>query len=134
MLLCIGLTFWMMFEYVGPFQWVAEFQIARFGSYSEKLTFVVAFMLVWAVLAVVGYPIRKLVGGGGGGGKPGGGGAGAGTNLSSGVLFVLVGLVIIGVAGWKHQKGARVPVSLPRSRSTNWKPAPPPPRRRRGSA
>jgi len=57
---CGALTFYMMLNYVGPFQWLAELQLRWFGAYDEKITFLLTFLLNCAVLGLIVYPIRKL--------------------------------------------------------------------------
>src|SRR3954464_13787932 len=49
----MGLTFYFMFTYTGPFEWLAELQLKWFGSYSEKLTFVGTMFVLLIPLAIV---------------------------------------------------------------------------------
>jgi hypothetical protein len=117
LLLAMGATFWMMFAYIGPFQWIAEFQLAHMGSYSEKLTFVLTFLVLMGGLMLVTYPIRKALGATAAtaaaatGGSQGGGGA-----LAGGLIIALVGLGFLVAGGWKiyraQHAGAQATVSL----------------------
>src|SRR5881392_3763159 len=49
----MGLTFYFMFTYTGPFEWLAELQLKWFGWYSEKLTFVGTMFILLVPLALV---------------------------------------------------------------------------------
>src|SRR5436190_982229 len=49
----MGLTFYFMFTYTGPFKWIAELQLKWMESYSEKLTFVVTMLVLFVPLAVL---------------------------------------------------------------------------------
>jgi hypothetical protein len=122
LIVAMGLSFYMMFEYVGPFQWLAELQLRWFGSYSEKLTFLFTFLAIWLGLALVMLPIRLWFGG------PsmfstGKAAAGATTatdsrpgNAVAGIIVALVGLGFVGVAGWKvyraQHAGSLTPVGV----------------------
>ena len=55
-----GAAFYLMLNYLGPYQWLAEFQLRRLGSYSEKLTLILTTLLIWAALMIVTWPLRRL--------------------------------------------------------------------------
>ena len=89
MLLCLAagaITFYLMFAYRGPFQWIAEAQLKWMGAYSEKLTFLLTYLLVMGVLAGLAWVVRKV-------GLPSepGGEKRAGASLSEWIIFVLIG-------------------------------------------
>lgn len=46
--------------YVGPYRWVAEGEMAVFGAYEVKITFLVAMMLIYAALGLVGTQIAAF--------------------------------------------------------------------------
>lgn len=60
-----GAAFYFMSEYAGPYRWAAELQMAVLGSFSQKLSFLLAFLMAWAAVGVVALPFRKALGGGG---------------------------------------------------------------------
>jgi len=59
-LLGVSITFYFMFTYTGPFQWLAELQLKWAGEYEEKLTFLFTALLVMAVLGLPLLLIKKL--------------------------------------------------------------------------
>jgi hypothetical protein len=120
----MGLSFYMMFEYVGPFEWLAELQLRWFGSYSEKLTFVFTFLAIWVGFALLTLPIRLWFGGpalfGGGAAVVAAPGStptqSRWGNALAGIIVALVGLGFVGAAGWKAQRaqhtGGLTPVGV----------------------
>jgi hypothetical protein len=115
LLLAMGATFWMMFAYIGPFQWIAEFQLEHMGSYSEKLTYLLTFLVLWGGLMLVSYPIRKALGGTAAA-NAATGGTQSGGELAGGLIVALVGLGFVAVGGWKmyaaQHAGAQASVLL----------------------
>ena len=57
----IALNFYWMISYTGPFQWLAELQLKWWESYTEKLTFVITFMVTYGLLALLTWPMRKII-------------------------------------------------------------------------
>src|SRR5439155_7543598 len=90
MLLCLaaaGITFYLMFTYRGPFQWIAEAQLKWGGQYSEKVTFLLTYLLVLGVLAGLAWVVRKV----GLLSEPAGDNRHAAASLSEWIIFVLIG-------------------------------------------
>jgi hypothetical protein len=107
----IGLSFYFMFTYTGPFQWLAELQLKWMDSYSEKLTFLLAMIVLVipaaAIWKVIELAVRKM--------GPGGGGtaAEAATHRKSrdirlpGVAVLpLVGVIAFGIGAFMYWRGA----------------------------
>jgi hypothetical protein len=63
-LLAGGLTAYFIFDYSGPYRWIAEAQMSIMGSFSQKLAFLLTFLVVWGVVALVALPLRKAFAGG----------------------------------------------------------------------
>lgn len=80
-----GATFYLMLNYLGPYQWLAEFQLRRMGFYSEKLTFVLTMLLIWTALMIVTWPLRRLFSAGGTAPR-------RGTEFSTSLIVMLIGL------------------------------------------
>ena len=55
----LGLSFYFMFTYTGPFQWLAELQLKWMDSYSEKLTLILT-MIVLVVPAAAVWKLCEL--------------------------------------------------------------------------
>jgi hypothetical protein len=56
-----ALSLYMMFNYVGPFEWLAELELRWFGAYDEKITFLVTFLVLTGTVALVALPMKKLL-------------------------------------------------------------------------
>src|SRR3954451_2006836 len=63
-LLAGGLTAYFIYDYSGPYRWVAEAQMSIMGSFSQKLSFLLTFLVVWGVVALIALPLRKAFSGG----------------------------------------------------------------------
>jgi hypothetical protein len=105
LLVSMGLSFYMMFAYEGPFRWTAELQLKIFGVYYEKVAFVVTFMLVYGAIMLAAKPLEGLLR------REGGGRWG---EAPAGILFTVMGLAVIGIGLWKVHRarhaGALTPV------------------------
>jgi hypothetical protein len=98
-LLAGGGAFWMMFSYTGPFQWIAEFQLQHMGgSYSEKLTFLLTFLVLWGGLMAASYPMRKAFNLNA---TPDRTGGSSGGESAGGLIVALVGLGFVAFGGMK---------------------------------
>src|SRR5438045_1508832 len=64
----IALSFYFMFTYSGPFQWLTELQLRRMNSYNEKLTLILTmFALILpagAIWKIVTMSVKNLGPGG----------------------------------------------------------------------
>lgn len=89
-----GLTFYWMQTYTGPFEWFAELQLRWMGQYTEKLTFMLTFLVAYGVLALLYLPVRRVLRSGSGGPA----GAGGGRDLSGLSGSLVAGLVGLGFA------------------------------------
>jgi hypothetical protein len=111
LLVAMGLTFYMMFAYEGPFRWASELQLKWFGSYYEKVSFLVTFLLVYGAIMLAAKPLEALLRPEGAAAGEAGGGAG---DALGGLIVVVVGLGFAGVGLWKMNQarhaGALTPV------------------------
>ncbi len=113
--LLVGLAFYFMFTYSGPYQWIAELELRWMGSYHEELTLILTMFAL--ILPAVGIAklmrmaVKKL--------GPGIGTAPAAGNITNGastpkparkipVEFVwpFMGLICIAIGGFMYWRGA----------------------------
>lgn len=59
LLISMGLAFYLMYHYIGPYRWIAELQLRWIGSYSEKLTLIFTVLPIWVVILAVTWPLRR---------------------------------------------------------------------------
>lgn len=96
-----GLTFYWMHTYTGPFEWFAELQLRLMGQYTEKVTFLLTFLVAYGALALVYLPVRWALRSGVATGAAGAGANAAvpaNRNLSRISGSFVVGLVGLGFA------------------------------------
>lgn len=104
--LSLAATFYFMFTYTGPFQWLAELQLHRMGSYSEKLTFLVVCLGIFGLLALVSLPFRYMAPTGGA--APVGqliGGIGRKLSTRRGI-FILIGIALTAFGARDYRRAA----------------------------
>jgi hypothetical protein len=113
----VALSFYFMFTYTGPFQWLAELQMKWMSSYSEKMTLIltvfVLFLPAAAIWKIVAVAVKK---GGPGGGASAGAGGGAPaeakhhkprfTHLPPIAVLPLVGVIALGIGSFMYWRGA----------------------------
>lgn len=65
LVISMGVTFYLMFNYLGPYKWIAELQLRWMGSYSEKLTLILTGLPIWGLVLLVTWPVRRVFSAGG---------------------------------------------------------------------
>jgi hypothetical protein len=110
--LLIALTFYFMFTYTGPYQWLAELQLKLMNFYSEKLTL----LLTMLVLIVPAFGLVKLVAVvvsrmGPGAGRSGVAAGATPTKpaemrLPQWIILPFLGLIVFGIGAVMYWRGA----------------------------
>ena len=111
----VALSFYFMFTYTGPFQWLAELQLKWLEMYSEKLTLILTMLVLMlpaiAILQLLKVSVKTL-------------GLGSGSNSASTavvgasgtkapqraipqwVVFPFLGLISLAIGGYMYWRGA----------------------------
>src|SRR4051812_13851960 len=69
----VALSFYFMFTYTGPFQWLAELQMKWMDSYNEKMTLILTVLVLFLPAAAIWKIVEVAVKTGGPGGASSGG-------------------------------------------------------------
>ena len=108
----LGLSFYFMFTYTGPFQWLAELQLKWMDSYSEKLTLILTMVVLLvpagAVWKLIDVAVKKMGPGGATVGAVGGGSYRKSRNirLPPVTILPLLGFIALGIGGFMYWRGA----------------------------
>jgi hypothetical protein len=117
LLACIGGAFWLMYEYAGPFKWLAELQLKWFGVYEESVTLLLTALVLLTPVGIVVWLIRRTM-------RfamppieqsqitqsneppitpsPA---ARVFSNLGIGAIFILIGLLVLGLSAYQYVRG-----------------------------
>jgi hypothetical protein len=102
------LTFYFMFTYTGPFQWLAETQLRWWGSYEEKLTFLFTFILLGLPAGAAVLVLKKLSGDKGHAAIEGFKGSVVGDVLARLPFLVWRGVGFLGLGGFMWWESTKV--------------------------
>jgi hypothetical protein len=113
--LLVGLSFYFMFTYTGPFRWLAELQMMVMNSYSEEftliLTMLVLILTALGIVKVVKVAVKSMgVGGVTSPAAPTAGGAteikSRGMQFSGIIVWPFMGLIAFAIGGFMYWRGA----------------------------
>ena len=110
MIALVALSFYFMFTYTGPFQWLAELQLKWMNSYSEKLTLILTVLVLClpaaAVWKIVQASVRTLGPGGSATKQEAVYRKACNIHIPGVLLLPLLGTIVFGIGAFMYWRAA----------------------------